>query len=68
MDVDCSDLDAGKEEEEVENQTEKNEKSVSGKTLIFHELTGTGFKICVEHIENINKVSILFQGMKLLLL
>ena len=44
MDVDCSDLDSGKEEEEVENQTEKNEKKLSGKTIILHELTGMGFK------------------------
>ena len=30
MDVDCSDLDSGKEEKEIESQTEKIVKKVSG--------------------------------------
>ena len=34
MDVDCSDLDSGKEEKEIETQTEKIVKKVSGEVLI----------------------------------
>ena len=36
MDVDCSDLDSGKEEKEIETQTEKIVKKVSG-IVFFHK-------------------------------
>ena len=45
MDVDCSDLDSGKEEEEIENQTENSEKKISGKTSTLHELRFLPFDI-----------------------
>ena len=49
MDVDCSDLDSGKEEEEIENQTEKIEKKISGKTLTLYGLRFLPFDIRFEH-------------------
>ena len=39
MDVDCSDLDSGKEEKEIETQTEKIVKKVSGIFLFQQSYT-----------------------------